>query len=75
MLVHYDRISSLWRDIRGQLLLTVQILALVYLLVSYWLPEAFRWLIFNYLVLAFCGLLLVLQPVPGTERDRHRRAL
>ena len=30
-----------------------------------WWPDALRWLSFSYLVLALCGLLLVLQPVPG----------
>ena len=74
VLVQNGRLSSVWRDIRGQLLVTTLILALAYLLVSHWLPEAFRWLLFNYLVLAFCGLLLVLQPVPGTGSDGQRRA-
>ena len=55
----------LWRDPRGQLLLAVLAMALVYFAVRALAPEALRWLLFNYLVLALCGILLVLQPVPG----------
>lgn len=61
--------SSLWRDLRGQLLLAVALLCLVYFLVRGLAPEAVRWLLFNYLAVAMCGLLLVLQPVP--ERDEE----
>jgi hypothetical protein len=56
---------SLWRDLRGQLLLAVLLLALVYLGVSQWQPEALGWLLFNYLLVALGGLLLILQPPPG----------
>ncbi|HHW2424993.1 TPA: DUF4149 domain-containing protein [Pseudomonas aeruginosa] len=52
---------SLWRDLRGQLLLAVALLCLVYFLV--------RGLAFNYLAVAMCGLLLVLQPVPGRDEE------
>jgi len=65
VLVQIVRLGSVLRDTRGQLLLTVVALALAYLAVSHALPEAFRWLLFNYMVLALCGLLLVLQPIPG----------
>ncbi|WP_439862259.1 DUF4149 domain-containing protein [Pseudomonas sp. MBLB4136] len=64
VLVRIERLASLWRDLRGQLLLTVLLIAGGYLLVRQWWPDAQRWLLFSYLVLAFCGLLLVLQPVP-----------
>jgi len=74
VLIQNGRLNSILRDIRGQLLLTVELLALTYFLVSYWLPDAYRWLVFNYLVLAFCGLLLVLQPIPGKVNDAQRRA-
>ncbi|AYC31645.1 DUF4149 domain-containing protein [Pseudomonas cavernae] len=60
-------LRGLWRDTRGQLLLTVLAMALVYFGVREWAPQAMRWLLFNYLVLALCGLLLVLQPVPGSR--------
>ena len=58
---------ALWRDTRGQLLLTVLLMALAFLVVNQWLPDAFRWLLFNYLVLALAGVLLVLQPLPGSR--------
>ncbi len=61
--------SSLWRDLRGQLLLAVALLCLAYFLVRGLAPEAVRWLLFNYLAVAMCGLLLVLQPVPGRDEE------
>jgi hypothetical protein len=74
VLVQSNRLKNVWGDIRGQLLVTIELLALTYLLVSYWSPDAYRWLVFNYLVIAFCGLLLVLQPIPGTAAGAQRRA-
>ena len=65
VLMQAEGAGSLWRDMRGQLLLTVQVMAASYLGVHCWWPDALRWLSFSYLVLALCGLLLVLQPVPG----------
>ncbi|UTW09292.1 DUF4149 domain-containing protein [Pseudomonas benzenivorans] len=65
VLVRLERLASLWQDLRGQLLLTVLLVAGSYFVVRHWWPEAQRWLLFSYLVLAFCGLLLVLQPVPA----------
>ena len=53
---------------RGQLLLTVAVMALGYFAVLRYWPDAERLLRFSYLVMAFCGLLLVLQPVPGKLR-------
>jgi hypothetical protein len=35
-----------------------------YFVVRKLLPGTDLWLMFSYLVIAFCGLLLVLQPVP-----------
>lgn len=67
-LLRSDGLSSLWRDMRGQLLLTVAVMALSYFLALHYWPDAERWLRFSYLVMAFCGLLLVLQPVPGKLR-------
>lgn len=60
-------LAGFWRDQRGQLLLTVMLMVAVYFVVNHVAPDAQRWLLFNYLVLALCGLLLVLQPVPGRE--------
>lgn len=58
------RLSSLWQDIRGQLLLLVLVMAGSYLIALQVWPDALRWMLFNYLVMAFCGLMLVLQPAP-----------
>ena len=67
-LLRSDGLSSLWRDMRGQLLLTVAVMALGYFAVLRYWSDAERLLRFSYLVMAFCGLLLVLQPVPGKLR-------
>ena len=66
VLVRGEGLASLWRDMRGQLLLVVAAMAGSYFAVRQLLPEAELWLMFSYLVMAFCGLLLVLQPVPGS---------
>lgn len=68
VLAQAEGLGSLWRDLRGQLLLTVLTMGLLFLVVRAWLPDAQRWLTFNYLVLAFCGVLLVLQPGPDESR-------
>jgi hypothetical protein len=39
-----------------------------------WLPDALRLQLFCFLVLALCGVLLVLQPVPDGEAARARKA-
>lgn len=65
VLLQAEGLASLWRDQRGQLLLAALALSAVYLSVWQWLPGAPRWLLFNYLLVAFCGVLLVLQPLPG----------
>jgi len=69
VLVRAEGLASLWRDSRGQLLMVVVVMAGSYFAVRQLLPEAELWLMFSYLVMAFCGLLLVLQPVP--EKLRH----
>lgn len=58
-------VSSLWRELRGRLLLVVLLVASVSLVVLYSLPEAVRLQAFNFMVLALCGLVLVVQPLPG----------
>ncbi len=65
VLIRAQSLRSLWRDLRGQLLLTVLLAAAAYLGVLRWWPDARQWLLFGYMVLVFCGMLLVLQPVPG----------
>ena len=69
VLVQAHGLSSLWRELRGQLLLIVLAMALAFFAVRYWQPDAARWLLFNYLVLALCGLVLVLQPLPGQRSE------
>lgn len=59
--------AALVRETRGQLLLTVLVMAAAYFVVRQVAPDAQRWLLFNYLVVALCGLLLVLQPAPGRD--------
>ncbi len=65
VLIAASGLPSLWRDIRGQLLLAVLLMALSYFVVHWLGLQAPRWQLFNYMVLAFCGLLLVLQSVPA----------
>jgi len=73
VLIQAEGPDSLWRDIRGQLLLMVLYACAMYFAVHIGWPEAGRWQIFSYLVLGFSGLLLVLQSVPG-ESGRVREA-
>ncbi|WP_025131418.1 hypothetical protein [Pseudomonas sp. PH1b] len=65
ILTQSEGLRSLWRDIRGQLLLMAMYACAMYFIVRFFLPEAQRWQLFSYLILGFSGLLLVLQPVPG----------
>ncbi|WP_068828321.1 DUF4149 domain-containing protein [Pseudomonas sp. BMS12] len=69
VLVQAEGLRSLWQDMRGQLLLVVVVMALVFFAVSHWQPDAARWLLFNYMVVALCGLVLVLQPLPGQRGE------
>ena len=65
VLVQAKGLVSLWRDIRGQLLLMALYACAMFCIVHVWLPEALRWQLFSYLVLGFSGLVLVIQPAPG----------
>lgn len=65
VLVRSERLASVWRDMRGQLLSVVVAMAASYFVARLYWPGAELWLMFSYLVMAFCGLLLVLQPVPN----------
>ncbi|MEJ5060665.1 MULTISPECIES: MFS transporter [unclassified Pseudomonas] len=74
VLVQAEGLTSLWRDIRGQLLLMALYACAMYFAVRIGWPEAVRWQAFSYLVLGFSGLVLVLQPVPGWSgrvREAH----
>lgn len=58
-------LDGLWADFRGQLLLAVMLLVLGYFS-GPWLGLAGeRWQLFCYMAVAACGVVLVLQPVPG----------
>lgn len=65
VLIRVERLSSLWLDLRGQLLSIALLAAAVYYALKHWLPDALHWQLLSYLVLALAGLLLVVQPVPG----------
>ena len=74
VLVKAEGLGSLWRDMRGQLLLMALYACAMYCVVRILLPEALRWQLFSYLVLGFSGLVLVVQPVPGWSgrvREAH----
>ncbi len=60
-------VAAFLRETRGQLLITVLVMVAAYFVVRQVAPDAQRWLLFNYLVVALCGLLLVLQPAPGRD--------
>lgn len=64
LLVRQGGFSALWRGRSGQLLLAALALSLAFLVSLIVWPQALRWQLFSYLVLAFFGVLLVLQPVP-----------
>ena len=65
VLAGVEGVESVWRDLRGRLLLMVLLGCAFYLAGYLWLPEALRWQSFFYWVVGFSGLILVLQPVPG----------
>ncbi|WP_375741427.1 DUF4149 domain-containing protein [Pseudomonas boanensis] len=65
--------TSLWRDLRGQLLLMAMALSAVFLLTRLWAPTALFWLNFSYLLLAFCGLILVVQVAPSKAASGRAR--
>lgn len=67
VLVQVTGLRGLWRDVRGQLLLAVVLLAGSQLLMQTGWFESLYWASFSYLVMALCGLMLVLQPAPGRE--------
>lgn len=57
-----------FRDFRGQLVLVGGFCCLVYFGLVFKTVEALPWRLFCYWALGLCGLLLVLQPVPGKAR-------
>ncbi|MOA25137.1 hypothetical protein D3C78_1458460 [compost metagenome] len=73
LLIQYAGLAQLWRDTRAQLLTAVLALVVVFLSVRFRMPEALYWLNFSYLLLAFCGLLLVIQPLPARGMESRAR--
>ncbi|KAA0964247.1 MFS transporter [Pseudomonas sp. ANT_H12B] len=74
VLVQAEGLASLWRDIRGQLLMMALYACAMFFAVRFGWPDAVRWQVFSYLILGFSGLVLVLQPVPGWSgrvREAH----
>ncbi|MGB3597869.1 hypothetical protein ACS8E9_13400 [Pseudomonas neustonica] len=59
--------AGFWRDVRGQLLLTVLVAVGCFFAVRF-LPQAMFLSLFCYLVVAFAGLMLIFQPRPDEER-------
>lgn len=68
VLIQVTGLRGLWRDVRGQLLLTVILLAGSQLLMRAGWFESLYWASFSFLAMVLCGLMLVLQPAPGSER-------
>lgn len=68
VLIQLAGLRSLWTDLRGQLLLTVMLLAASFFAVRAGVIQSPYWLVFSYLVIGMCGLLLVIQAAPGRER-------
>lgn len=74
VLVQAEGLASLWRDIRGQLLMMALCGGAMYFAVHVGWPQAAHWQLFSYIVLGFSGLVLVMQPVPGWSvrvREAH----
>ena len=57
--------KQMLKDSRGQLLLVALILSSSFFVSREFWPAAQYWLVYSYLAVGMCGLLLVLQPIPG----------
>lgn len=68
VLIQLCGLRSLWRDLRGQLIMAVLLLAGSHFSVRAGIIESPYWLVFSYLTMGLCGLILVLQVAPGRER-------
>lgn len=58
-------VRQLLKDIRGQLLLAVVILAGSFFITQGLWSGAQYWLAYSYIAIGMCGLLLVIQPIPN----------
>lgn len=63
-------VRQIVKDLRGQLLLAVLLLAGSFFITQMVWPTAQYWLMYSYLAVGMCGLLLVLQPIPGRNTQR-----
>lgn len=74
VLIQAAGLQSLWRDVRGQLLLAALMLAVSYFIAGSQWWESARWMMFSYLVIGLCGLMLVLQEPPRAAPSRKSQA-
>ncbi len=58
-------VKQLLKDIRGQLLLAVIVLAGSFFITQALWSGAQYWLAYSYIAIGMCGLLLVIQPIPS----------
>lgn len=63
-------LKYLLKDLRGQLLLVALLLSVSFFITQKFWPAAQYWLVYSYLAVGMCGLLLVLQPIPGRSAQR-----
>ena len=63
-------VKQLVKDLRGQLLLAALLLASSFFLTQKVWPTAQYWLMYSYLAVGMCGVLLVLQPIPRRNTQR-----
>ncbi len=62
--------KQMLKDSRGQLLLAALILSSSFFMSREFWPAAQYWLVYSYLAVGMCGLLLVLQPIPGRQTQQ-----
>ncbi len=74
ILVQAERVSAIWQEMSGKLLVACFLVAAAYGALHHWMPGTLRLQLFCFLILALCGALLVLQPVPDGEAARARQA-
>lgn len=58
-------VKQLLKDIRGQLLFAVVVLAGSFFITQALWSAAQYWLVYSYIAIGMCGLLLVIQPIPN----------
>lgn len=63
-------LRQLCKDLRGQLLLVALCLVVSFFVTQKIWPAAQYWLVYSYLAVGMCGLLLVIQPTPVRNAQR-----